>query len=311
MKKRVFRLLRYILLMSITLLSAVLLNPNVALAAETDLVSPILLIDGYSITDDKVVPGNEFTLSLDLKNYNDNADATDVWIDISCPNGVAPLYGTTAQIFLGDIVAGESKKISIEFEALKTVTLDLLDFYVSIRCNETSNVCMLRVPVGSDSPFKIVSSYIPTQVLQNDIVDVALNFYVLGEENVRNVSMTILFDGEAIAKSSIGIVTAGTTKTQNLSFYADLAGTHDVEIILDYTDDTGIIKEISAAKSKLVVIEKVTKQDEQGGTALEEENVVGGEWTGNPISKITLLRVSGILILMLCLVVAVVIRKNR
>lgn len=311
MNKLMGSILKLLMLISVVCLAVATYHPQVVKAAEISLDYPIMLVEEYSISGDKVVPGNDFTLSLILKNYSDVKDANDVWVNISCPDGIAPVYGSVAQMYVGNIKAGETKEIAIEFEALKDITQELLDFHVGIMCNETSNSCLLRVPVGSDAPFSIISSYIPTQVYQNDMVDMVLNFYVLGDENVRNVSVSVLLDGEEIAESPIGIVTAGTTKTQNMTFSTNETGTHDVRIILNYADETGMMQEFLATEGKLIISTKIDQHDGSGVTDSETGNNADGEWSGNPISKTALLGISGILILLLCLVIVVILRKNK
>ena len=52
-----------------------------ALATEVE-NRPIIMLEKYSVTNDKIVPGEDFTLTLYLKNCNESVDAENIMLDI-------------------------------------------------------------------------------------------------------------------------------------------------------------------------------------------------------------------------------------
>lgn len=285
---------------------ALLMYGNITLNVEASevLTGPMVVVDSYQVTNEKIVPGEDFTLSLVLKNYNMNEAADEVLLDISNPVGVAPVYGTVSQIYVGDIGPGESKEIDIEYNSWTTITGDTLDFYVTIVTSVNQNYITLRIPAGSDSPFSILGSNVPTEIAANSLATFSLTFKVLGEENVGNVALILSYNGEVISRSQIGALTPGTTKAQQLSTYFAQAGDYALELGLEYVDDAGQTQTVNVMTTMLSV------------TDADDVNTGNDSYTGNDITdnggeNLLLLGVSGILILAIFLIVIMILRKNK
>lgn len=52
--------------------------------------SPYIMVESYELSDEKIVPGEDFTLSLTLKNYSVSVTARDVLVNVENPGGIAP-----------------------------------------------------------------------------------------------------------------------------------------------------------------------------------------------------------------------------
>lgn len=199
--------------------------------------APLLTVEKYEVTEGKIVPGNDFTLTLTLKN-NGSEPADDMLLNIDNPSGVAPVYGTTSQVFVKSIQPGERKDISIDYNSFLSITGEVLEFRITI-VGYNNNYVLLRIPTGSDSPFSVLSSSIPSEIQKGERVNASTTFTVLGTENVRDVALVLFVDGEEVNASAIGILTPGTTKTQNVSFDIFKEGTHPVDLYLRYQSETG------------------------------------------------------------------------
>lgn len=305
MKKN--NMFKYITTVFVTFFAIVLLfGSNTMIADATELATgPLIVIDKYEVTDEKIVPGEDFTLKLTISNYNETTTATDVLLDIDNPEGVAPVYGTVSQVYLGDIAPGETREIEIDYNSWTSITGDTLDFFVTIVTSVNQNYVTLRIPTGSDSPFSIISSNIPAEISTNERLSVSLAFQVLGNENVRDVAMVVSSDGEVLADSMIGIVTPGVTRTQQLSAYFDEPGEYALDIGLEYVDPAGqkilvpVTTQILAVKDvEIPVIDDVIP--DAGNTESDEND-----------SKVLIMGISGILILVIFLIVIIISRKNK
>lgn len=278
-------------------------TPAKVSAAEVT-TGPMVVIDSYEVTNEKVVPGEDFSLTLQLKNYNKREAAKEVLLDISNPDGVAPVYGTVSQVYVGDIGPGESREITIDYNSWTSITGDTLDFYVTVVTSVNQNYIVLRVPAGSDSPFSILGSNIPAEVGVNELANISLTFKVLGDENVGNVALTLNYNGEPISRSQIGALTPGTTKTQRLSTYFAQAGDYPLDLGLEYVDDAGQTQTDIVMSTTISVVEKhdaTTNNDSYNGNAIAE----------NGADNLLLLGVSGIVILGIFLAVIVLLKKNK
>lgn len=306
MKRRIRKLCVSFMAFVATFISLFSINGSVVSAAEGQVQSaPLIMLEKYSITDEKIVPGQDFTLTLVLKNCGSVQSVSNVMIDIGNPDGVAPVYGTVSQVFVGNIRAGESKEITIDYNSWISIAGDTLDFNLTIVSDQATNYIILRAPVGADSPFSIISAPVSSEIEEGAKGSASLAFKVLGENNVRNVVMLLKENGEVIASSTIGIVTPGASKTQSMTFELETVGEHTVDLLLQYVDEADQTKEV------LVGSVPVTVNPKEGISENPTEPAGDNDGESTDGTNIAIMGISGILILVICLLVVIVLRKNK
>lgn len=267
--------------------------------------SPYIMLESYEISNEKIVPGEDFTLTLTLKNYSVSATAKNVLVDISNPAGIAPVYGTVSQTWVEEMRPGETATVSFDYTSSVDITGDYLDFYITM-VGEVTNYITLRAPVGSDSPFSVLAVSIPEQLGVNSISSASVSFRVLGDENVRNVAMEFILNGESVSKSSIGILTAGTTRTQSISVTGFAPGQFNAELILYYDDETDQTQSVVVGSAIVDVI-----NDIETDVVQEETTEIVDANDDSRSDDIVLLGVGGILILGIFTVVLLIARKKK
>ncbi len=273
-------------------------------AAGADFSTPKIGVEKYEVSYEKIVPGENFTLKILLKNYSHTQAADDVIVDISNPKGVAPVYGTTSQVYVGSLAAGASKEISLDYNSGTNITGDNLDFQVIIQASQTQNSVVLRVPVGSDSPFSIIATNVPGTAMVNDVVTATVTFKVIGDENVSNVAMSLKANGAEIVNNVIGIMTPGSTKNQTLVFSLAEVGNYALDIGMTYVDNLGQSQFVPIGSTTIFVTENV-------GVKPNDVPVNIGNEQNNQNSNILLMGVCGILILVLFLLIVIIARKKK
>lgn len=267
--------------------------------------SPYIMLESYEISNEKIVPGEDFTLTLTLKNYSVSATAKNVLVDISNPAGIAPAYGTVSQTWVEEMGPGETATVSFDYTSSMDITGDYLDFYITM-VGVVTNYITLRAPVGSDSPFSVLAVSIPEQLGVNSISSASVSFRVLGDENVRNVAMEFILNGESVSKSSIGILTAGTTRTQSISVTGFAPGQFNAELILYYDDETDQTQSVVVGSAIVDVI-----NDIETDVVQEETTEIVDANDDSRSDDIVLLGVGGILILGIFTVVLLIARKKK
>jgi len=284
-------------------------NTMVALADETEDVvvipeRPNVLVESYEISHDRIIPGDSFTLSLQIKNYATKETAYGVMVNITNPKGVAPAYGTVSQMYLGDIAPQESKKISFEYDSWTTITGETLDFSITLSSVSNANTVTLRVPAGTESMFGILDINMATQIYAKDTTTASLSFRVLGEENVGNIELRAEYNGTTIGSSQVGNVTAGMTKTQSISFGFGTEGEYVVDFYFDYVSEDGV-RQTEFIGSKKITVERANMSDlPQTG---DDPTV---DQSGN-YDNITILVFGGLLILAIFVVAVAIMKKKR
>ena len=295
---------------SIIMAFMMLINGSSKVDAAEVTSGPIVTIESYEVTNEKIIPGADFTLKLVLKNYSTTRAAEDVMIDIANPDGVAPVYGTVSQAFLGTIEPGESVEVSFDYNSFTSISSNTLSFNVTLVAPSATNYITLTIPSGSDTPFSIISANIPTAAEVGEIVSASLSFKVLGNDNVSNATMVLAVNGENVASSVVGIVTPGTTKTQNLSFCFAGKGEYSVELALEYLDDAGEKKKITVGTATVSVTEShIDSGDDEKDT--EENNQNTNNTVSDGATNITLMAISGVLIIAIFLIILLLVTRRK
>lgn len=292
--------------LAVLLLVTMCTQSRVVLADEagTTWNDPYVYVESYAISHDRIIPGDTFSLTLNLKNYSESRTAHEVMITIENPKGVAPVYGTVSQVYLGDIAPLESREVVFEYDSWTTLTGETLDFVIRLVSVSNENNVTLRVPAGTESLFSIMDFNMASEIYENDITTASLSFKVLGNKNVGNIELRTECDGTTVGSSQVGNVNAGVTKTQSISFKFEEAGEYVIDFYLDYVGEDGV-RETEFLGSKQITVEKAVESEEP---AFSDSPVV--EQTENSES-VTILVLGGLLILAIFGVAVAIMKKKR
>lgn len=200
---------------------------------------PFISIETYSVTNEKIIPGSDFTLTLQLKNNSETTSAKNVVVGIQCPAGVSPKYGTPGQAFLKEIAKGDIVEISFEFSTIEEIYSYYLDFEVIVFCDDSNNTVVLRIPIGTDSPFNITNFTIEDVGVEGETISAAVAFKVIGIDFVKNIVIKTSFDGVETNAISVGALSPGTAKSLIVSVPLSSYGQHQIELSISYEDITG------------------------------------------------------------------------
>ena len=293
--------------LAVVFLVALLCSRTVTVFADTkiteDVTEPYIVVDSYKISNDSLVLGEGFTLTLYLKNPSTTKTAHEVLIDITNPSGVVPVYGTVSQLFLGDIAPQETVEVSFDYDSWAGGKEKALEFSITLVSNTKINYVSLRVPIGSDAMFSIINSSMPEENYIGLNTSASVSFRVLGEESLGNVELRVECNGETIGKSLVGSITAGITKTQSVSFVLEHAGEYTLDFYLDYELEGGK-SETEFVGSKTLSVREAVPNNNSGNAAQMVTQLTneGGSTT---------LLLGGLLILAIFIVAVVIIKKKR
>ena len=266
------------------------------------LENPIISMVKYEVTNGKIVPGEDFTLKITLKNNSETMAVRNFLVDVDNPTGVAPVYGTASQTYVDEMQPGEERVFSYDYNSWATIGGETSEFHVTVVTDVNRNYIILRIPTGLDAPFSILTTRIPDSVEQGKLATATATFTVLGKENIRDVSLELLVNGETYDKSAIGILTPGTTKTQGVSFNLPQSGEYTAELVLHYENEVGADQSIHAG-SGYITITDGSNQTEEGSSNMIDEK--------DNTNQVMMLGVAGIVVLMCFLGITVLIRKRR
>lgn len=268
-----------------------------------DLTAPYVVVEGYKISNDTIVMGEDFTLTLYLKNQSTTKTAKEVLIDIENPMEAIPVYGTVTQKYLDEIAPQETVEMSFDYETQSGSTSSVMSFSVAVMTNTRSNYVKIRVPVGSDAMFNVISSNMPAENYVGLNTSASISFRVLGEDSVGNIELRVEYNGNTIGRSQVGSVTAGMTKTQSVSFVLNYPGEYALDFYLDYTSEEGKAETEFLGSKMLSVTEAPT-----GNNSGDVGQIIDSEVNND---NVTILLLGGLLILAIFVVAVVIIKKKR
>ena len=255
---------------TILLLVLMLAIPNTVHAVEFNpgswVESAHVIVESYSVTNERINPGETFVLTVIIKNASTNIVARDTLVEITNPSGVAPEYGKVAEFFIGDLQPEETQTLELKYNSWTSINSDTLDFYVTIATSDRSHTTTLRIPAGTEEPFAILSSEIPDTGKQYDSISTSLTFKALGEGNVTDVAYIVKVDGEEVATSSIGIMKPGATKNSAVAFTIPEAGQHTIEVLIRYADAAGQVYYMEVGRQSITIQKGENPQNPTGDT---------------------------------------------
>lgn len=270
------------------------------------------MVSGYQVTNETIIPGDDFTLTIELCNFSTDTDAENVVVVVNNPKGVAPEYGTVSQTYLGTLKCGETKEVSFRYTSSATLDCEELNFVTGVISDDYSFSTELRVPVGRTVDFDVEDSTLPEKLDTGKTGYAGAMVETLGNKGVSNVVMVARCDGEDIASANIGTMSAGTTKSQSVGLTFDKEGQYAVELLLTYTNGEGMNKEFSI-DSRIISVtdekEQLSPIEKQPDTAGQEQDLEdnGAIRTNN----IVVMCLSGVLLIGVCCVILVLIYRRK
>lgn len=258
MKKSKSKFLKNICLLLLSIAVTFVICPISSFATEVASSGAVVMISSYEVSGDSIIPGEEFEFIVSLKNTDSIYWARNVLIDISTVDGINTVYPSMPQIYVGDMGPGTEQTISFQYKASSYYSVDTVPFYVTVTTDSRVNSVLLSAPVTiDDSPFVVMSKNIPDVAGVGEGISSSVYFKTKDENNLSNISMRVLVDGEEAGSSLIGNMYAGASKTQNISFYIYEEGIHSVAFELEGVDQNGELQTMTVYEGKIDVVYRI------------------------------------------------------
>ncbi|MBE5938629.1 MAG: hypothetical protein E7265_11475 [Lachnospiraceae bacterium] len=273
---------------------------------------PLLFVTKYSVTNQSIIPGKEFTLKLTIENYSSKETAHNIVVMMNNPSGIVPEYSSVSVNYLDSIGPKETKNIKFKYTADPLIDDTELNFEVYIAADETSTTTPIRIPVGREGDFAVDEYSVPEKYEIGKTEYISALVENISDKEMSNVVMTLRCNDVTVASENIGTISVGTSKTQYVSaLFSDL-GTFPYELVLVYTDGTGVGKEYSITTGMLTVVEKLDSEGSSSNTATanpqQNQQIVGAK-SGSP--NIVVICSIGILLIIICCVVLLLLYRRE
>ena len=285
---------------------------TVSSATEAPAVStPRVIVTGFETNPEKVLAGQDFTLTLHLQNTSNRTAVSNMKVSLEAANGeFLPASGSSTQ-FISSLGSGKTTDITIEMSALaslepKPYVLTLTCNYEDGQANPFESTENISIPVYQEARIKITEISVSPDVINvYNQGSVSFNINNLGKSTLANVQARLEGDTIECEESFVGNIAAGATG------YADIMVTG-----IEPTMDDGMVKLILTYEDSAG--EECTYEDEVAVFVMEE--MTGGDFfTEEPVEKPSqgpltgILIAVGVLVLLAVIVVVIIliVRKNK
>lgn len=205
----------------------------------------ILLLEDYTMNPQEVKAGEEFDLTLRIRNTSDRT-VTDVKSTLEeAKSTIVPVNGTNS-FFIERIKAGETVEKTIRVRAtpsagVEPVSLTLKNEFVQEDAAKTSQDTF-SLPIVQVANLSLDTPNYPIDCYQGESFNLMMNLYNKGKTTLYNVSVT--FESDAMSADEnyyAGNMESGSTREYDVMITpnADASGQVDGEIVVTYEDEDG------------------------------------------------------------------------
>lgn len=209
----------------------------------------ILLLDGYTLNPTEISAGDEFDLTLRIRNTSDKA-VSDVKSTLKEANDtIVPVNGTNS-FFIEKIGAGEIEEYTMRVKATATagvlpLSLTLSNEFVQDKTGKTSTDTF-TVPVKQVSNLSLDAPNYPIEVYMGDSFNLMMSLYNKGKSTLYNVS--VYLDSEFLKADEnyyAGNMDSGANKSYDVMVSPTEMASGQVEgdIVVSFEDAEGNVTE--------------------------------------------------------------------
>ena len=291
---------------TVCLCAVICLGANITMVANADEVDgssvAIIEVQDYTIEGGMIEAGKEITVNLTLHNTAANANANSVLMTLSNSTGsLFPTYGHDNQVYIGTIVAGDKKTVSIPLtigDNFMGSAVDLIcDFRYETMNMSMNNTATVVIPTSGGSTIGVKSVDVSTHAIVNGKSLLSISYVNQSASNITDA--VILVDGNVSSTSreiKLDTVYAGKSYTEDYYVTFTKPGNQEIGVSLQYTDTNG---------------ETVTTDLGTFGVTVSKENTDTVQAkVDNPILKWAGRGVSGLVLLATVAIIVIYIKKK-
>lgn len=265
--KTLFGLIMVIIILSITNVYAIRADED-----GENVYAPIVVVSSYEVSDDILIPGENFILTVELENTDKNVSANNILLNLSFSDGISTIYPTLTQEYIESIEPGTKKKVQFEMVIAPYFNRPMAAFGINIAMDNRTNYVTLYAPVEMDnSLFKVYSKTIPEEAVAGEKVSLSLSFRSLLEEKLSDVNLQVFVDDgdKAIATTNIGNISVGASKTENVAFFINETGEHLIKLVLSYCTSEGEEAETELYSGKITITDATSEKTAEVAVPVE------------------------------------------
>lgn len=265
-------------------------------------------ISGYSIEEDAVVPGQEFTLKVTFKNTSRNKNIGNTMITMQADaEQIVPVYKNSNQIYIDGLDAGQEKNIEIKLKAAKQIKGDVVPvvfqmIYADEMKVDNLNTTTLSLPISTSGTLNIQSFSVADQAKIGTKARISATYENTGSDEISNITLHVTGSGLG-ADKEFKFDNLGGGEKNYAEAYIDFnsMGTQAISMSFTYDDAEGVTHETEIETFNV----QVSLASNVNGT-----DITTGVISGSPASLVLYVVLGGA-ILVLIIIIIVLYRKSK
>ncbi len=259
-------------------------------------IPAIIEVASYSVDGGVIEAGKDITINLELHNTSSNANANSVMLTLSSTSGMAyPVYGSSNQIYVGTISAGDTTVVSIPVSVSNKFTGSVLDLTVKLdyetKGSKATNTSTMVIPTSAGNTLYVKSLNVSSHAILNGNSLLTISYSNLGGTDISGAKLVI--DGNISSDSKtieLGTIYAGKSYSRDYHLTFTQSGSQQISVKLVYPGDEGENIETELGTYSVNVVEQ-----QAGDTSDGSGNLVL-VWVGRGIAALALLAAAGVVI---------------
>lgn len=268
--------------------------------------NPRVVVDNFKISKDEIIPGEDFDLTLEIRNTSQFYDVYSVIVSVyDKTDTLSPVYGKSAQTYIDRVYARNSTTITIPMHAEDTIDKNKIPLEITITYNDNyyiekqTNVTGIYIPVREEGDLNVTLCTVPSEANLGTKARIAVTYENLGSRQINNIQMkTVTTDPENPIITKLYSLSGGSSNTAEVYVTCNETGTMPVKISFTYEEENGNSYESEALSYKI----NVNEMDEEPLNS--DVHVIGG---GVSIYTFILLA----LIVLIAIIMLIVVKKRR
>lgn len=217
---------------------------------------PRIIITGFETNPENVHAGDDFTLTLHIKNTSENTAVSNIKCDLQAATDAAdenevteaflPKQGSST-LFMDNIGEGETKDVSIDMNAKASLTqkpyvLNVTMDYEDESYNQYSSEASVSIPVLQEARFELSDPEVmPASIEVGSESNIMFSIYNTGKTTMYNVAVKFQADSISGGDTYVGKIQTGETGNVDAMVTGEAATADDgtVKILITYEDEAG------------------------------------------------------------------------
>ncbi len=195
---------------------------------EAPVSNPRILVSKYIVDSVPVMAGEDFAVTVTLKNTSSEGDVQNLLVTVSCDSTNIVLKNDTSTIFLGDLAAGKTTELELKFGTDREIPAQRYSITLAMEFDDEDAVSMassglVSVEVAQPVDVELSPFTMPSEINAGETVQLSFQVMNLGRTEIYNARVELVVPGLSPSGNAfIGNMDPGTSAAEILNVFAGM-----------------------------------------------------------------------------------------